>query len=276
MSVSSNSSDVPKGLRFSQVYLAKGQPISDSPRFRLRFAALISEFGHLTAQHALEKQAEIKLGVRSPYSSAGTWRDHLQKWALHDVLDLITVAHRMLPDTGFREQWISEFNEIFADLSLAYRVDEKGGVHPYPDEEFVRNRNASIAALQSAKYDNVRNEFETGSSNIGTDNKTAIRRVFAATEGLFRQLFPRSPRLTASECEQLLPKLQALYKNDPAAQGAAAKTVASFRDWVDACHFYRHEQGQEQIAEPPLSLTVHLVSMGASFIRLLTEIEMAD
>lgn len=59
---------------------------------------------------------------------------------------VIHIAHGTLLEDAGRHKWISEFNEIFSELNLPYRVDEKGGAHPYPDEEFARNRSASIAA----------------------------------------------------------------------------------------------------------------------------------
>lgn len=89
-------------------------------------------------------------------------------------------------------------------------------------------------------------------------------------------MFPSAPRLTASETEKLLgPHLQRTYSTDPIALGAASKLLASFKDWIDSAHFYRHEPGNEEIAQPPLSLAINVISLGASYIRWLAEFDPA-
>jgi hypothetical protein len=277
MSSFSPKDGVPVGQRFSQVYIERGAAVDDSPRMRHRIASQISENPALWRDSRLDRLAEARLGIRSPYSAGGNWRDHLQKWALHDVLDLVTVAYGALSEVRISQsQWVNQINAIFAEENTQYRVDERGGVHPYPDAEYARTRGATIAALQSSRYQNVLAEFEAGSDSIGKDNKIAVRRVFGAAEGLFRLMFPRSPRLTAGEADQLGERLRKFYHGDATAANASMKLLASFKDWIDACHFYRHEPGQEEVAQPPTSLAVHLISTGASLIRLLAEVDAAN
>ena len=108
------------------------------------------------------------------------------------------------------------------------------------------------------------------------DGKRAIRAVFSSAEGLFRLMFPNSPRLTAGEVQKHEPLLQQLHAKDQKAKGAASKLLHSFKGWIDAAHFYRHEAGQEEPAQPPLTLTVQMVSVGASFVRWLAELDIAS
>jgi len=44
-------------------------------------------------------------------------------------------------------------------------------------------------------------------------------------------------------------------------------------DWIEAAHFYRHEPGMEEPAQPPLELAIELVSVGAAFIRRLAGLD---
>jgi hypothetical protein len=46
-----------------------------------------------------------------------------------------------------------------------------------------------------------------------------------------------------------------------------------FKDWIDAAHNYRHEAGREGPSQPPLTLTVQMVSVGASFLRWLGDLD---
>jgi hypothetical protein len=48
--------------------------------------------------------------------------------------------------------------------------------------------------------------------------------------------------------------------------------VASFSEWVDGAHPYRHEHGEE-VAQPPLELAVNLLSLGITNVRWLAELD---
>ncbi len=49
--------------------------------------------------------------------------------------------------------------------------------------------------------------------------------------------------------------------------------LTSFKDWVDAAHFYRHEEGAEEVAQPPLQLAIYIVSSGTTHLRWLAELD---
>jgi len=261
----------PLGRLYSSLYLERGKPTDDDPRMRFRLAAIIRTYRALTINDTLDRIAEQKLGIPSPYSSGKGWKPLLAQWNLVHVLDLITIAAKCFDDG--RAEWVAAVNEIFSDLNLSWRVDKHGGVHPYPDEDFARSKTSTIAALQSSKYSHVASQFVAGTAAIGRDNKTAIWQTFCAAESLFRLMFARAPQLSSSQADQLLPLLQKKFAGNAAALGASTKLLASFKDWIEACHFYRHGQGQEEATQPPPTLAVHLVSTGASFIRLLAELD---
>jgi hypothetical protein len=106
-----------------------------------------------------------------------------------------------------------------------------------------------------------------------SDGKAAIRGVFSAAEGIVRLISPNAPRLAADQVDGLAPLLQRSYAQDETARRSAAKMLNSLKDWVDAAHFYRHEQGAEEVAQPPLRLAVYIVSTGASHVRWLAELD---
>jgi hypothetical protein len=68
-------------------------------------------------------------------------------------------------------------------------------------------------------------------------------------------MFPSATQLNAGLVEtNLAPLVQKLYSSDPTALRAANKQLASFKDWVDASHNYRHEPGSEEPVQPPIDL----------------------
>jgi hypothetical protein len=180
---------------------------------------------------------------------------------------------RALVRTTMTTNLVQKFSRIFEQENVSYRVDSQGGIHFLHDEEFVRNAQATIAGLNAPRYSNSLDRFENGMNAISGSTKAGISNVFAAAEGLFRLMFSRAPRLTADQIALLEPIRQKRYTNDRASAGAATKLLASFKDWIEACHFYRHEPGTPEIAQPPLELAIHLMSVGAAFIRLLIELD---
>jgi hypothetical protein len=152
-----------------------------------------------------------------------------------------------------------------------------GGVHFAQDAEFSHNISATVASLQSARYKNILAEFsqiQGALDETPPNGKEAIRKAFTATEGLFRLMYPDAPRLGAAEAKsRLSPLLAKTYAAHVADQRAATKMLAAFADWIDAAHFYRHEHGREEIAQPDIGLAINMVSVSAAHLRWLTELD---
>jgi hypothetical protein len=53
--------ELPLGQRFTEVYVQRGKPASDSPRMRRRVAATLIDYGN-----KFEKYAEEELGIDTP------------------------------------------------------------------------------------------------------------------------------------------------------------------------------------------------------------------
>jgi hypothetical protein len=250
---------------------------------RRRLSALVASFGDVIG--GLGDEVKRELGVEVPFTGFYNWDRFLERAELRDVLDFITVCARFFknysfpPGRGelFRTRWLTEVARIFREEEVQYSVDDRGGVHFLIDSEFERSRASTIAALSNARYANVNAEYSRVESALGMvppNGKDAIRSTFTAAEGLFRLIFPQAPRLTGSEVSKhLQPMVQRVYANDRTALGSASKILSSFQAWVDAAHFYRHEAGTEDVAQPPIGLAILLVSQGAAAIRWLAELD---
>jgi hypothetical protein len=170
-------------------------------------------------------------------------------------------------------RWVTEARRIFSEERLAYEIDEKGIVHPAVDKEFQRSRQSTVAGLQLPRYANSLAAFERISDELASlppNGKDAWRAIFAAVEGLFRLMFPSATQLNAGGVETNLSGLiQKLYSSDPTALRAARGLLASLKDWVDASHFYRHELGSEEPAQPPIDVAILAISAGTAFLRWL-------
>jgi hypothetical protein len=265
----------PQGRRFSHIYLERGAPGSDSQRMRSRLAALTED-----TANDVHDEIERELGIH-----VRDWRQFFKDGPLHDVLDTVTIIWRWLArkarSRGYHDEapakWVAEVARIFREENLQYRVDPRGGVHYYLDEEFERNRTSTIARLGIPRYENVARNFQEAHDHLSAvppEGKNAIRATFAAAEGLFRLMFPNEPRLTANGARtRLQAPIQRLYAGNYPALGTASKLLRSFSEWIEAAQFYRHEFGTEEVVEPPLDLVANLVSLGASYLRWLIELD---
>jgi hypothetical protein len=99
------------------------------------------------------------------------------------------------------------------------------------------------------------------------------RAMFSAVEALFALMFP-FVRLTAEDIERRLqPVVQHAYEGDAAAQRAAQRMLAGFRDWVEASHIYRYQPGAPEPAQPPADVAILAISFGASLLRWLAGLD---
>ena len=273
----------PEGQFYSHVYIERGGPKPDSVTMRRRLAALTYHFKDF---RDFDGEVPRELGVDVPYGIGGpVWIKYFAESDIVVVLNTITLAYRYLEkkrsgpmvDPRASKQFLGEVARIFAEENGAYQIDALGGVHPLVDPEFDANRHATIAVLRAPRYANVLDGVDRAQkslSEIPADGKGAIRSTFAAAEGLFKLLLPRETRLTAEAVKKQIPSLvQRAYGANAPALRSASKLVTSLAEWVDSAHYYRHEQGSEEIVQPPFELAINLVSLANSFVRWLAELD---
>jgi hypothetical protein len=278
--------DVPNGQRFSHNYLSSPQLLPDSPRMRRRMGHLFGEFflGDFGTKLAGE------LGIRVDASStqyANYWPPFLEKVELRDVLDAITLRYKYLrlhpyDQTGTalataKAKFLSEARRIFSEECVRYRIDDQCGIHFAVDIQYERTRIATIGQLGQARYSGVKELFEAAYLAMDSsppDGKSAIRNTFFAAESLFRLMHPNSHQLSAAEVQkQLKPRIDTIFESQKPAIYAAQKQLAAFREWIDGAHFYRHEPGTEEPAQPPIDLAIYMISQGAAHIRWLATLD---
>lgn len=277
-------SDPPIGKRFSQVYLQRSDLLRDSNRMRRRLGTLFGKFGQLS-RLGQKVTAELGISIGSQHGYENYWPLYLEKIELRDVLDLVTLRFKTIVDfdgTPVVEKqrvYLDEVSRLFAEEQVGYRVDEKGGVHLHIDTDFENLRTSTIGSLSSSRYQSARELFESAFIALdGTppDGKSAIRSTFFATENLFRLMFPSAHQLSAPEVNKhLKPLIDKIYGGQKPAIYLAQKLVSALCDWIDGAHFYRHEPGSEEPAQPPLELAVYLITEAGGHLRWLAQIDHA-
>jgi hypothetical protein len=265
------------GKRFSLVYLTTDEALQDSKRARVRVAWLLDKVG--IPSDELADKVESTLGVKLPTTMEGYYLPaaFVEKCALRDFLDLISLVWRGFQDNPHVERfWLDRCRKIFAEEHLRYVINDAGGVRFSADADFEKNVQATIQGLGHSSLKGALAAYDhclEALSRSPPEGKSAVRSVFEAVEIVFKTLCAgargRPPRIGGGEIkDHLNPRLDSIY-TEPIARQAAKKLAASLVDWVESAHVYRHGQASEEPVEPPFELAVTLVSEGSSFLRWL-------
>lgn len=278
------------GKRFSLVYGDKGEPVRDSSKARFRLAKLTDSVcksangrsdHNKSAQDLIESELGIEFATRSTTGqSLYRWDWYFLKITITELLDSITIVARALQmsyrmDSRFNNYLVG-VRRIFTEENLAYTLDAHGGIHPLIDMAFSLSMSSAIASLGGERYAasaECVNRIETCLLQDPRDWVSAIRAVFGACENTFKLMYS-VPRLDAAQATAKLgPSQQRLYEGKSGDLGSSAKSLEAFRNWINAAHFYRHEQGVEAPTQPPEELAILLISQGLSFVRWLVALD---
>ncbi|MES2814686.1 MAG: hypothetical protein V4720_07305 [Pseudomonadota bacterium] len=274
------------GEFYSRNYLRSSAASPDDARARHRLAAYLNEyFSDDEREIGLFIERELGLKPRSYGSATYTiyWESFLGKLDIGDFLDVITAVVRFRPQQRKNRKGsivtydlLSFTRRVVAEQNLAYRIDDKGGIHPSIDAAFAINSLSLLRRLDDAKLQASAEHIARAERSLlpsSFDGRQAIRSTFDAAENLLKVIFPNCTQLKAqSVTEQLGPYLVSHFREDRTEKQSADKLVKSFIDWIEAAHFYRHASGGTETSQPSEEFTIALVSQGFSFVRWIADI----
>lgn len=276
------------GATFSRNYRRPKSLLNDSNRFRVKIAHVIFELSEecwVNLENHLAKDVGLSIGANNLYS----FRDWFIDSDIVDVLDAITsisrffegstpvpVRRRYLTGPDVAAYWRQKVSDAFVIEALGYRLDKAGGVHFFVDSEFESVRGATVAGLGSSRYANVAHSLEKAYAFLDgpvIDTKSAARSAFESLEILVKLIVPEAHNLNKGMIEQKLKPVVLQFCVDETHGKMVAAIMDSLKDFVDGMHNYRHGQGQESVVEPPLDVSIYMVSQVSNAIRLLIPVD---
>lgn len=267
------SEDAPTGELFSRVYLERGKAQTDSKRFRARLGSFLKgiSFTDYQAARTIAQELGAVVPIHGSYTNTVIRFDQFIATAdRRDLLDTITIIYRSTIDRD-RQKYLEFVARAMREENLSYRLDGEGGVHFYVDEEFERSRASTLSGLEGAQCAAAREAFEDAHrALLAADPLSAVRRSFDAVENVFKVRFS-VPRLGASEIKgNLTPYLSTIYSGRVA--DAAGRLAASFAEWTNAGHQFRHAPGEADPSPPPMDMAISMVAGAANYLRWLVSL----
>lgn len=263
--------------RFSLLYLERGQPTRDSTRFRNRLAAFFEQHIDNAFGYEVKRLYEMETGAKVPWHGM-TWvfADVFRKAELRDVFDAITMVFRAAlakQDRRSASAWLGFVERAMREENVGNTVDGQCIVHYHVDQEFERNRAATVAALERPELAAVRAAFEDAYRHLDSDprdTKAAVRSMFEALEILSRSLVPEAKNLNRWLVKNTLrQKCLAVAAADAIEQKVTSGLFDGMAEWVEAIHNYRHGQAEQEPVAPSEDLAVHILSTGSAYLRQL-------
>jgi len=201
--------------------------------------------------------------------------DVFKKLLLRDVLDGITVVHEVLVGNASykkAEEWLQFVARCFIEQNLGYRLDEQCVVHFFVDQEFERNRFATLACFGDPELMNAQHCYEQAYAYMDAtpvDTKGACRSMFESIEVLTKQIV-KTKNLNAYIVKNDLSQLaQQHLATDEIEVEVLEQMFNGVAEWVNSLHKYRHGQALEAPVAPSEDMAVYVLSSGSAFLRML-------
>lgn len=272
--------DAPEGTRFSFLYIRSDEVLKDSPRMRLRLARVFKRIGTVGHDSGMGfgRFAEAELGVRMirPGMTFFDFDTVIGTLEISDVLDMVTLLYKFQSTRTRREALVDAVQRVFVETQVGYRVDPRGGVHPHIDEAFEAVRASAIEGLGGNEFEAERQYVEDAERALMADpieGRQAIRSIFDAVENLFKKMYGVTQLNSAAIQANIQESVQQINQTgNNSAKTSSQKSVRAFREWVDACHPYRHASGEEVPTQPNEEHVVLLVTQGLAYLRWLAKI----
>jgi hypothetical protein len=258
----------PLGKRFSLTYRPEPQIHSDSERFRNRVFAYV--IGRESNKSILCDIIPKELGLEIKFQGTGIdWKSTFRNLSIIDFLDTITLlANRLTPPA--EKSLVSNIGRIVQEEGIALRIDTRGGFHPLIDPAFEAERIELISGLNRAEFTAAEKAFREAHNALSTgheDTLSATRGVIDAVENVFKVVTGKN-RIGSREIMSALPTMLPEAYGERA-DNAAKRLIASFAEWANGAHQYRHADNQSEPTPPPREIAVQFMSAGAGWIRWL-------
>ena len=222
---------------------------------------------------SIEEEIGIPFSVRINGVNYQTWRTTFERMSIYQILDSVSVLYGSMLRNNCGENFIDQVRRVFREENMAYDFDDLGGAHPLVDTVYQGSFSATIKGLDGPRYEASRIDVESIDKHLlaePPDFRQAIRSVFSANENLFKMMYEGTRQLnTRSVKEKLMSDIQSFYADQETVKITSQKNLEGFTDWIDAAHFYRHEQGKPLPNQPTEELALLMISHGLTFLRWL-------
>lgn len=274
------------GGYFTRNYRWPSDPKQDSAKMRLRLSTYLIEFTMNDSGkfgEYIQRETGIPVLTRGSFGNYVSWEQVVENCSLLELLDMITAICKFRPivkTATARIPTIYNFPDfvkrVFREEAMAFRVDEKGGIHPFIDVAFSAEMSEIVRHLSDQKLTAAKQSVDNAELALLSttyDGRAAVRSIFDAVENIFKLICPKSNQLNnANVTKELRPTIMASMADNLHEQRATGKIIDSMIDWIESGHIFRHAAGQPEPSEPSTLFATAYVSQGLTYVRLLADV----
>ncbi len=260
-------------------------PISESLRMRNRLHMLFFKVLPDTYFNNFFYKLQSELGIKflhnnqaySSYNEHQYYVDNIDEFysrnELRDILDASTILFNFLDEKSkYTHLLVTETNRIFREENIHFQMDDKGIIHPSPDEEYERNRTSTLKALESNSYESSLSHFQNADRHLLEEKyDTAIREIFLSAEAIAKKITNKDT-LNEALCRKNLCEaaVNALSSNEHS-KTMIESMMNGYALQIKGYHQFRH--AQETANNATQEIAVLAISNFTTFIRFLIEID---
>lgn len=211
------------------------------------------------------------------------WPSYLENLPWRDFLSVFSIILDVLNETGSAKaedrivSLVRTLRRIFAEENARLTLGRDGIIHPKIDLAFERTRASLVRGIDSNDYEAVKGHLDAVDSSLLSeppDGAAAIRSIFLAAENVFKQMSKRDNKSLADTAanKELEHLLQEAYGSGTHERKVANLQLRGFRNWINAAHHYRHDEGKSEASQPPDEMYICLVSEGFAWVRWLVDL----
>lgn len=263
----------PAGQLFSRAYIEQSAPSRTlGPRAKTRLCAARPSVGKI---YDFAKKVATEIG----YTIDGGYDFHIDismhKASDDDLLDILTLIWRCAKPLD-RASWVETTNRIFREENIQFIMDEQGGIHPFEDEVFDEQRQATLKHLADPRYESVLTKYEQAYAALlqaPPNTGDCLDKIFEALEAFMKLVDDgkKFSRLDTNALKKVLEPFCLRHITPHSEESAVARQMVEGMKFVFTMHPYRH--GQEKTPRPTMQLTIACLGICTAFLRYLLEVD---
>ena len=263
-------------MRFSLFYSSEASIYEDKPNFRKRILKYLEDSMYCFSSD-LYQSCRRELGIdiiRLPGNRIWIYKleETFKEGDIKTILDLVTIFYNCMDDYWIQRKepnkrlkqvtdFLATVNRILTEESMCYRINDKGEIRYFPDQEFNHVVNYTLKLIGKEKYSKYAFKLNESLSDLYQhyNSEQPIISIFRCLELLTLDLINNNKfkQLNDSLVDSLFNEVKKLIEQDSIYTPNDRKHIDcnliqnNFKNLIKMCHKYRHSKPDQKNNDVP-------------------------